>query len=259
MLKLSCKKITFATSLMVVTAMPVSAGFGDLLQSAGGLMDKAAPVLGQSGGSAASLTDGQINAGLKEALSIGAERAVSLLGKPGGFLADDAVRIPLPGVLNKAAKLARSAGQGKYVDAVETTINEAAEAAVPKTLDIVKDTVSNMTLTDVQGILNGGDTAATEFLRSKAGASLEAAIKPIVSQATDQAGATAAYKQLMKKSSGSLGMLGGFMSQDTLDLDQYVTSKTLDGLFLKLAAEEKAIRENPVARSTDLLKQVFGK
>ncbi|MCB1801590.1 MAG: DUF4197 domain-containing protein [Gammaproteobacteria bacterium] len=237
-----------------------TAGFGDLLKSAEGLLDKAPASLGGTAG--ASLSDSQINAGLKEALSVGAERAVALLGKSGGFLNDKTVRIPLPGVLGTAAKGLRAAGQGKYVDQFETTVNRAAEQAIPKTLEIVKQTVRDMSLQDVRGILSGGDTAATEFLRERAGGSLREAIAPIVAEATDRAGATAAYKSLKSRADGALGglgSLGGLVKTDSLDLDSYVTGKTLDGLFLKLAAEEKAIRENPVARSTELLKTVFGR
>jgi hypothetical protein len=121
-----------------------------------------------------------------------------------------------------------------------------------------------MTLEDVRGILSGGDDAATRFLRERAGTDLHTAIKPIIARATDQAGATSAYKNLVDQSGSALGGLSGGLSgllgnsqPASLDLDEYVTEKTLDGLFLKLAAEEKAIRENPLARSTDLLKTVF--
>ena len=250
----------FVLGAALLLAVPAYAGFQDLMKSAGGLLNNSGGIPGLSGNPSGGLTDGQIDAGLKEALAVGAERAVSLLGRNGGFLNDQSVRIPLPGVLGKVAKTARSLGQGQYVDAFETTVNRAAEQAVPKTLDIVKQTVSEMSLQDVRGILSGGDDAATRYLREKAGDSLKTAIRPIVSRATDEAGATAAYKNLVSSTQSSLGGLGGLLGgQVNLDLDDYVTSKTLDGLFLKLAAEEKAIRTNPVARSTELLKQVFGR
>ena len=250
--------LSLAAGMLFATAV-AHAGFDDLLKSAGGLLDKAPGALG--GSSASSLSDSQIGSGLKEALSIGAERAVAILGRDGGFLNDSSVRIPLPGMLGTAAKGLRAAGQGQYVDQFETTVNEAAEQAIPKTLEIVKETVQNMNLQDVRGILSGGDNAATKFLRERAGGSLAEAIRPIVAQATDSAGATAAYKSLKSRADGmmgGLGSLGGLVKTDSLDLDSYVTEKTLDGLFLKLAAEEKAIRENPVARTTDILKTVFG-
>jgi hypothetical protein len=207
------------------------------------------------------LSDAQIGEGLKEALSIGAERAVAILGQDGGFLEDPQVRIPLPGTLDSAAQALRAVGQGHYVDEFETAVNRAAEQAVPQTLAIVKQTVQDMTLQDVRGILSGGDDAATRFLRERAGDSLRTAVRPIVSTATDRAGATAAYKSLKRQADGLLGgfgSLGGLVDTGLLDLDDYVTDKTLDGLFLKLATEEKRIRDNPVARTTDILKTVFG-
>jgi hypothetical protein len=225
------------------------AGVGDWLKQADDLLSN-----NRTTSSSSTLSDSRINAGLKQALSIGAERAVALLGARGGFLNDKSVHIPLPGVLKSLGKGMRTIGQGKYVDQFETTVNRAAEAAIPETLEIVKQTVASMTLDDVRGILSGGDDAATRFLQKRAGDSLHAAIRPIVSKATNKSGATAAYKNLKSKADKSLG---GLLSGGATDLDDYVTSKTLDGLFLKLAAEEKKIRENPLARTTDLLKQVF--
>jgi hypothetical protein len=268
--QISFRSVALGAALFV--AVPAYAGFSDLMKSAGDML-QGGSIPGLSGTSGSGLSDSQIDAGLKQALAVGAERAVALLGKSGGFLNDRTVRIPLPGALEKVAQTARSLGQGRYVDEFETTVNRAAEQAIPQTLDIVKQTVSNMSLQDARGILSGGDDAATNYLREKAGDSLRAAIRPIISQATDKAGATAAYKRLVESvSTGGLGSslgsslggnlggsLGGLLGkQVNLDLDDYVTDKALDGLFLKLAAEEKAIRTNPVARSTELLKQVFG-
>ena len=251
-----------AFSLLVGFGLPagvVHAGFDDLFKSAGDLLQQAPAVSG--GTSTAALSQTQITAGLKEALSVGARRAVELLGQQGGFLDDASVRIPLPGMLETAAKGLRAAGQGEYVDQFETTVNRAAEQAVPQTLDIVQNTVSNMSLEDARGILDGGDDAATRYLREHAGPQLREAILPLVSQATDSAGATSAYKALKAQADGMLGgmgALGGLVDSGSLDLDGYVADKTLDGLFLKLAAEEKLIRENPLARTTDILKTVFG-
>lgn len=205
--------------------------------------------------SGASLSDAEISAGLREALAVGAERAVDILGRQGGFLDDPQVRIPLPDVLQTAAKGFRLFGKDQLVEDFETTVNRAAEQAIPRTLDIVKDTVRDMSLQDVRGILGGGDDAATRFLRERAGERLQQAIRPIVAQATDASGATAAYKRLANRVGSGMG---GWVDTGSLDLDDYVTGKTLDGLFLKLAEEERQIRENPVARSTDLLKKVFG-
>lgn len=227
------------------------AGFGDMLkQSADEFLggDKGA-------GAASALPDSEIAAGLKEALSVGAERAVDYLGRPGGFLDDPDVRIPLPDSLDSVASVLRGVGQGALVDEFDQSMNRAAEAAIPKTLDIVEETVKDMSLEDASKILNGGDDAATRYLREHAGASLREAIRPIVSQATDQAGVTASYKRMISSAGG--GMLGGVLGDDSLDLDNYVTDKTLDGLFYKLAEQEKMIRKDPMARSTQLLKEVF--
>lgn len=230
------------------------AGLGDLLKSADDAL-KGATGTGSGASLGSSLSDSQIDQGLKQALAIGAERAVAILGQAGGFLDNPAVRIPLPGKLKTAGKALRSVGQDALVDDFEVTVNRAAEEAVPQTLDIVKNTVSGMSLEDARGILNGGDDAATNYLRESAGGELHEAILPIISSATDSVGATAAYKRLEDQASGAMG---GLLNTSSLDLDDYVADKTLDGLFLKLAEEERRIREDPVARSTDLLKSVFG-
>ena len=231
------------------------AGFQDLLKSVEGLLPQNTQSPNHS-----SLSTIQIDAGLKEALSIGAERAVALLGKADGFLHDGHVRISLPSSLQTVATGLRAIGQGNYVDEFEKTLNRAAEEAIPETLNIIKDTVQAMSLDDARSILSGGDDAATQFLRKQAGDRLHQAAKPIVSRATEKTGVTSAYKNVMgqaQEGGSSFGMLGNLLGGQSMDLDEYVTTKALDGLFLKLAAEEKAIRENPIARSTELLKQVF--
>jgi len=234
-----------------------SVGLDGLFKSAEGFLDGGGTT---SSGDLAGLTDAQIDAGLKQALSLGTERAVAVLGQPGGFLNDPQVRIPLPGVLSSAADGLRAAGQGRYVDDFENAVNRAAESAIPRTLDIVQQTVADMSLQDVRGILTGPDDAATQFLRERAGDDLLAAVMPVVRQATDAAGVTSAYKALVAQGGGMLGGiggLGGLLGTDSLDLDRYVANETLEGLFVKLAAEEQRIRQDPVARTTDLLETVF--
>lgn len=201
------------------------------------------------------LSNDQIIRGLKEALSIGTEKAIGLLGREGGYLNDAKVRIPLPDGLQTVAKGLRSIGQGKVADEFEQTINRAAEQAVPETLSIFGDTIKQMSLEDARGILDGGDSAATDYFRKKSDNRLNGAILPIVQRATKEAGVTSAYKQLVK----NVGFLGSYVDMDAMDLDKYVTSKALDGLFLKLAEQELLIRKDPVARTTDLLKHVFGR
>lgn len=236
-----------ATAVLGLSAA-VQADWRDMLKGAADRL--------QGGGSdsqVSGLTTTEMNGGLKEALAIGAERAISGLARPGGYLDDPAVRIPLPGALEKTEKVLRMMGQGERVDEFILTVNRAAERAVPQASKIVGNAVREMTITDAQKILTGPDDAATQYFRGKTSGDLTTAMLPIVKRATESAGVTRAYKGMLDKAGPASSLVGG-----SLDLDAYVTEKTLDGLFLKLADEERAIRTNPVARSTDLLKKVFG-
>jgi hypothetical protein len=243
--------VMFAVCLLV--SGMVQAGWQDILKSA-------ADSLGGTGSSSSStsasvLSNDQIIQGLKEALSIGAEKAIGILGREGGYLDDAQVKIPLPSGLKSVAKGLRSFGQGELVDEFEMTINRAAERAVPETLSIFGDTIREMSVQDAQGILDGGDTAATDYFKEKSSGRLTQAILPIVQRATREAGVTAAYKGLVSQ----VGFLGNYVDMSSLDLDNYVTTRALDGLFLKLAEQEQLIRRDPVARTTDILKTVFGR
>jgi hypothetical protein len=200
-----------------------------------------------------SLSQAEISQGLKEALAKGTKNAIAQLGKNGGFLNDAGVKIPMPDSLAKVEKLMRKLHQDQLADQFVATMNHAAEKAVPEAADVISDALKAMTLEDVQGILKGPDDAATQYFRKNSEAKLTERFRPIVSSATEQTGVTSAYKKMM----GKAGPMAQFLGSAN-DLDGYVTAKTLDGLFIKLAAEEKAIRTNPVARTTDLLKKVFG-
>ncbi len=219
-------------------------------------LKSAKDAVGQSDTSAVtgSLTNDQIVQGLKDALRVGTEKAIALLGQPGGYLKDAQVKIPLPDGLKGVAKGLRAIGQDQLVDEFEITLNRAAEKAVPETAAIFGDTIRQMSLEDARGILNGGDSAATDYFRTQGSDRLSDAILPIVQHATRQAGVTSAYKDLV----GQVGFLGSYVDMDSLDLDKYVTARALDGLFLKLAEQEQLIRKDPVARTTDILKTVFG-
>ncbi len=219
-------------------------------------------------GTNVSATD--ITAGLKETLAKGTTNAINSLGREGGFFNNKKVRIPLPGKLEQVGKLARQLGQAAKVDAFELSMNRAAEKAVPQVADIFGNAIRKMSLSDARGILAGGDHAATDFFRRVAGDALAARIHPIVAKATDSVGATQKYKALVAGNGGgglgaamgSLGALGGRQGAtrggSALDLDDYVTRETLDGLFTMIGEQEQSIRTNPAARSTDLLKRVFG-
>lgn len=210
----------------------------------------------------ATLPGSEVAAGLKEALAKGTTDAINSLGRPNGFWKNPAVRIPLPGELKQVASLARQLGQGEKVDAFQLSLNRAAEKAVPQVADLFGDAIRKLTLKDAQGILSGGDHAATDYFRRVTGTQLAARIQPIVAKATDSVGITRQYKALMSGASGgnlgsAMSLLGKFGASKDMNLDTYVTDATLDGLFKTIGDEEKSIRENPAARTTELLKKVF--
>lgn len=200
------------------------------------------------------LSNSEIASGLKEALAHGVESSINTLGRTDGFLSDELVRIAMPESLKSVEKLARQTGQGEYVDQFVVTLNRAAEQAVPEAATILGDAIRAMSISDAKTILNGPDDAATSYFRKSSEAKLTERFLPVVRQATDQVGVTSAYKSLTGQ---AVGLLGGFMQPEAMDLDRYVTSKAMDGLFKYIAIEEQKIRDNPAARTTDLLKRVF--
>lgn len=193
-------------------------------------------------------------AGIKEALAVGTERAVKSLSKVDGYFGNAAVKILMPPKLQQVADVARMAGYQKQVDEFILSMNRAAEAAAPRAARYFGDAIRAMTLQDARGILTGGDTAATDYFRRRTHDQLYAEFKPVVSQKVGEAGAARAYKNMMSRYDG-LPMMGKL----SLDLDDYVTNKALDGLFYTVGQEEKKIRTDPAARTTELLKKVFGK
>ncbi len=203
---------------------------------------------------AAALTVDDMTKGLKEALARGAEKAVSDLGRTNGFLGNAAVKIPMPEKLREIEKGLRMMKQDKYPDEFIATMNHAAEAAVPEAGPILGDAIRDMTIADARNILQGPDDAATQYFRKVSEKRLKEKMLPIVKTATEKTGVTAAYKNLTTKA----GFMASFLQQEHLDVDQYVTDKAFDGLFEMIAVQEREIRANPAARSTDLLKKVFG-
>jgi hypothetical protein len=191
--------------------------------------------------------------GLKTALEKGAQSAISILGVQDGFLGNEKVRIPLPGFINDAAGLLRTFGQGERLDELLTAMNRGAEAAVPMAKGILMDAVKSMSLTDAKGILAGGETAVTTFFQEKTRSPLGVKFLPIVTQATDKVGLADKYNQLAGKAAGM-----GLMRQEDANIEQYVTEKTLDGLYFMIAEEEKKIRANPVEYGSAILSKVFG-
>lgn len=207
-----------------------------------------------SGSRSKSLSEDTVITGLKQALNQGIDKSVKQLGRPGGFLSDASVKIPMPDSLKKVDRGLRKIGKDKVADRFITTMNQAAEKAVPGTVDILAQQVRKMTVKDAVDILNGKPDAATQYFKRNSSGELRTLIKPIVQKTTSSVGVTDSYKRMMSKA----GFLASFVDQDSLDIDQYITDKAIDGLFIKIALEEKRIREDPVARTTDILKTVFG-
>lgn len=199
------------------------------------------------------LTSQDATGGLKEALSQGASKAVSSLGATNGFLGNPKVKISLPGQLDKAASMMRKLGMGAQVNELETAMNRAAEAAVPQARQLLANSIKSMSVQDAKGILTGGDTAVTDYFQRTTSAPLTETFKPIVQQAMAKVKVREAYEQFAGKAAKF-----GVISQEDSQLDNYVTRKTLDGLYLMIGEEEKAIRQNPVGAAGNLAKKVFG-
>ncbi len=218
--------------------------------------------------------------GLKEALGMGVNQAVSLLGKSDGFLNNSAVKIPLPSSLKTVASVAEKAGGKAYVDDFVKTMNTAASKAVPKTASILGDAVTSMSVEDAKGIIAGKQTAATDYFKTKSGDKLLSAIMPIIKESANESKVMSSYKTLTGMA-GSSGVtsgnsgVGGLLGQasgaakslglgDTLpnqdeDIESYIARKTLDGLFFMIGEKERALRSNPLGSGSKIISDIFGK
>jgi hypothetical protein len=256
-MKIGTQTTKLLVALLLAGATARGASFRDFFSRKPATNQTASAMASLSG-----LTEDQIVGGLKEALGKGVQQAVAKLGQSGGFLQDLNVKIPMPSNLQKVEKALRKLRQDELADEFVSTMNRAAEQAVPEAAAVLGDAVKQMSIADAKSILTGTNNAATEYFRRTSETNLHARLLPIVKAATEKAGVTAAYKKMTDKAGGALGGLGGFggslLGFEAPNLDDYVTSKALDGLFLKISEQEKLIRDNPVARTTDLLKKVFG-
>jgi hypothetical protein len=196
---------------------------------------------------------GRIIAGLKEALSIGTGNAVVDVSGVGGYFKNQAIKILLPQEIQQTGDMLRKFGFGKVVNDFERSMNTAAEQAAPKAKAIFINAITQMTFDDARRILNGPDTAATDYLKAKTSIAIAGLFRPIITDSMNKVGVTRLYKKMVEP----LKMLP-IASPVPVDLDAYVTEKALNGLFVMVAEEEKKIRRNPAARVTDLLKDVFG-
>ena len=206
--------------------------------------------------SVAGLSEEQVTKGLKQALANGVQHSITNLGRQGGFLSNLNVRIPVPEKLATAERTLRMLKQDQVADEFIATMNHAAEAAVPEAGAIFHDAITNMTLADAKSILKGPEDAATQYFKKTGEARIQEKMLPIIQQATAKTGVTASYKKLMARAAPATALFGSAGAD--LNVDRYVTQKASDGLFKVIAEEEKRIRQNPAARTTELLQKVFG-
>jgi hypothetical protein len=191
---------------------------------------------------------------LKEAISVGTDNAVKSVSELDGYLTNQAIKILIPEKFKMITDGLRKIGYNKTVDDFILSMNRAAEKAAPQAKSIFIDAIKEMTFDDAKKILNGNETAATEYFKTKASEKLYDAFTPIISSSVNEVGATRYYKDMVSKFS-----FLPFVKTGTLNLDDYVTNKALDGLFHMIGEEEKKIRTDPKARVTELLEKVFKK
>ena len=208
---------------------------------------------GPTGVWAAAFGEADAAQAVRVALERGANVAVDQLGRADGFLGNPKVRIPLPGALNSAAKLLKATGQQKQVDELVTAMNRAAEAAVPQARTLLVSTARSISVDDAIKIVRGGETSVTDYFAGKTRAPLAEQFLPIVTQATEKVDLASKYNAVAGKA-GQFGLLKG----DEVNVQRYVTAKSLDGLFLMIGEEERKIRQDPVGSGSAILKKVFG-
>ena len=236
------RKACFMVILLLVSVNTGSyAGLFDTIKKGVGLAPKH------------SLDDNTIISGLKEALSVGTENAVKSVSQLDGYFGHNMIKILMPEKIQKVADVLGKLGYQQQVDDFVLSMNRAAERAAPEAASIFGSAIKEMTLDDARSILDGGDTAATDYFEAKTSGKIYETFKPIISSSMDEVGVTRSYKEMMDKYTSL-----PFMKSQSLNLDHYVTDKALDGLFYMLGQEEKKIRTNPADMVTELLKEVFG-
>lgn len=203
--------------------------------------------------SVSDLSNTEASNGLKEALIQGAGKAVGQLSKTDGFFGNNEVKIPLPDAMKKTEKAMRLLGMGKQADELVLRMNRAAEAAVPEAKALLIDSAKKMTLSDAKTILTGPDDAATQYFKKTTSKQMAEKFLPIVKKATENVQLAQQYNKYAE-----MGSQFGLVKKEQVNLEQYVTQKTLDGVYLMMAKEEAAIRKDPVGQSSALLKKVFG-
>lgn len=251
------KKMTAAALMGTFLALAMTgssaAGLLDKIQKT--ITDKTSSATGgsSSGATTNGLSTEQITEGLKEALRVGTETVVEQIGTVDGYNGDPAIHIPLPEKMQQAQALLRKFGLSGMADEVEERLNRGAEAAAPKTKEIIYNAISSMTLEDAQSIYSGPDDAATQYFRKVSTAELTETVRPVVEQSLQDVGAITAYDNLV-----SQYKTYPLVPDIQTDLTEYATEMTLEGLFHYLAEQEAAIRKDPIKQTTEILKTVFG-
>ena len=239
------KRIFTACGIIVLC---VSVSNGQILNKIKTNVEKAVESTGESG-----LTESEVAAGLKEAITQGVSVGVERLSKADGYFNDPEIKIPLPEEAKDVEKTLRQMGQGKKVDEAIESLNRAAEDAASEAKDIFVSAIKNMTLTDAMGILNGADDAATQYLNKTTRSALVEKFEPVIKVSLDKVGATKHWNTVFTTYNKI-----PLVKKVNPDLSEYATNKAIDGLFVQIAKQELEIRKNPAARITDLLKKVFG-
>jgi hypothetical protein len=225
--------------VLLLAGAPAQAQLGDLLKG----------VVEQQRG----LSEEQVGKGLKEALQVATDKSVNLTGRTDGYFGNPAIRIPMPEKLQSLEKGLRMVGYGPQADEFVLSMNRAAEQSAPAARQIFLDAVTSMSFDDARKILKGGNTSATDFFKAKTSDKLRAAFAPIVKRNLDEVGVTRRYEALTERFNAI-----PFMHAESFDLDGYVVGMALQGLFHVIGEQEKDIRANPAARTTALLREVFG-
>jgi Protein of unknown function (DUF4197) len=241
--KTHARLLVIALLVPMLGATSSSAQLPDLLKNL--------PQLPSSG---AGLGDAKIGQGLKEALRVGTENAVNLTGRLDGYFANQAIKILMPERLKSLEQGLRLIGQGDRVDELVLGMNRAAEKAAPAARGIFVDAIGEMSIDDARKILSGPDTAATDYFKGKTTGKLTTAFQPVVQKAMNEVGLARQYNDLLGQAKAI-----PFFRAEEYDLDHYVVGKSLDGLFHVVGDEERKIRTNPAARTTDLLREVFSR
>ncbi len=227
---------------LLLAATPASADLSSLLQSVG--VSKKT-----------SINDTPLASGLKEALRVGIDKSVQALGKQDGYLKNDLVKIQMPDRLKQVEALLRKTGFGPQVDEFVLSMNRAAEKAAPQAREVLIDAIAGMSIEDAQGIMNGGNTAATDYFKKSSSARLTQSFKPVVQKTMSEYAVTAKYQAI----TGKVQSLPFASKLPMPDIEGYVVQKALDGMYTTIGREETAIRKDPAARVTPLLKQIFTK